>query len=101
MSKPASTKVYTPVGVSGSVTTTSGTSSAAIALPVGAAKVEITCTADANIIFGGSDVAAAVVATCTPLIGGREYVWDVLASVTHFRVIMTTAAGVLHVSAVG
>ena len=98
--KASNTKVYAPLGVCSSVTGYT-TSTAATALPVGAKKVWLYATTDANIIFGDTGVAAAVVATCQPLVGGRDYILDVPANITHFRIIQTSAGGSLYVSAVG
>jgi hypothetical protein len=97
----AAVKVYVPVGVADTVTSVTGTSTSAVALPTGALKIWIVAAEPVHIIFGTSSVAAAVVATCQPLQADTDYVFDKPAAVTHYRAIAVSATGNLFVSAVG
>jgi hypothetical protein len=97
----ANTKVYVPVGVANTVTSVTGTSTSAVALPTGALKIWIVAAEPVAIIFGTSAVAAAVLATCMPIQGDTDYVFDVQAGVTHYRAIAVSTTGNLFVSQVG
>lgn len=101
MALAAVVKVNLPVGVADSVTSITGTSTSAIALPSGALKVWLSAAEQIHVIFGTSAVAAAVVATCAPLQPDTDYVFDVPAGVTHFRAIRNSATGDLYCAAVG
>lgn len=79
-------------------TTVTTASTSATALPTGARKVLINVTTTQHILFGGSGVAAAVVANDQPLYAGSAYVIDIPAGVTHFRAIAATTNGVLYAS---
>ncbi len=97
----SNTQVSLPVGVADTVTSVTGTSTSAIALPAGALKIWIVAAEPVAIIFGGSGVAAAVLATCMPLQADTDYVFDRPSAVTHYRAIAVSTTGNLFVSQVG
>jgi hypothetical protein len=94
-------KVYLPVGIANTATSVTGSSTTAVALPSGALRIWFSAAEPGAIIFGASDVAAAVVATCMPYQADTDYVFDVPAGVTHYRAIGLSATGILYMSAVG
>jgi hypothetical protein len=93
--------VYLPRGVADTATSVTSSSTSAVALPAGALRIWFSAAEPGAIIFGASDVAAAVVATCMPYQADTDYIFDVPRGVTHFRAIGLSATGILYMSAVG
>jgi hypothetical protein len=84
----------------GSVTSVTASSTSAVALPTSASRIWISCDEAIAIIFGGSGVAAAVVATCAQLQPDVDYIFDLNPSQTHVRMIALTTTGNVRIARV-
>ena len=98
MGAAANLLVMAPTGVSNSATSVTTSSTAAVALPVGASRIWIVAIEAIHIIFGDSGVAAAVVATCPPLQPDVDYIFDLSPSQTHVRMIAASVTGLVHIN---
>jgi hypothetical protein len=105
MATDAAVMVYLPLGVSGIVHEYTTSTSTAEALPTATRLIlSNTGAGICHYIVGASNVGAAVVATCEPIMATSQVVFDVPngpRTDLYIRVIGATTTGNLHISRVG